>query len=115
MLKEEETYLKGNKNNMIRVYFYLSNGLAILNEFKNLFLIIFAAYFTLGIQNPIWIGIMAVVGLIGLTIVGYFSVHHIARIKEWLAVRFGTHFGIQNFDYVKRQTELLEEINKKTK
>jgi hypothetical protein len=107
---EEKEYLKGIKNNSIRGYFYLSNGLAILNEFRNLFLVIFAAYFTLKITNPLWIGGMTIIGIVGLTIAGYIVVHHVSKVKEWLSVKYGTHYGIKNYDYVKRQVELLEEI-----
>jgi hypothetical protein len=44
---------------------------------------------------------------------GYVNVHKISKVKEWLSIKFGTHYGIQQFDYVKKTAELLEEINKK--
>lgn len=112
-MDNEENYTKGVKNILIAIYFYLSNGLAILNEFRNLFLGIFAVYITLKLTDPMLMVYMTVVSIVILTITGYFVVHHVAKIKEWLTVKFGTHYGVKNFDYVKRQVELLEEINKK--
>ena len=112
-MDNDENYTKGGKNRLIAGYFYLSNGLAILNEFRNLFLGIFALYITLKLTDPIIMVYLTIISIIVLTIVGYFVVHHVAKIKEWLTVKFGTHYGVKNYDYVKRQVELLEEINKK--
>ena len=33
--EEDKKYLTGGQNNIIRFYFYLMNGLQILNEFRN--------------------------------------------------------------------------------
>ena len=106
----EAEYLKGAKNRMIRYYFYLSNGLGMLNEFRNLFLGIIAIYIALKFTNVIWMGVMFIPSIIILTVVGYYVVHHISKIKEWLGIKFGSHYGIKNFDYTKGSYELLLEI-----
>ena len=108
--EDEKQYFSGATNRIIRYWFYLENGLSIINEFRNLFLGIIAVYITLKLTNPIWMIVMIVPSLIFLTIVGYFMVHKVAKVKEWVAMRFSTHFGIKNFDYTKGNHELLTEI-----
>lgn len=108
-----EDYLVGGKNKSIRYYFYVSNGLGILNEFRNLGLAIFAIYFTLKLTNPLWILVMGIISTILLGWTGYIVVHHISRVREWLNTKFGSHYAIKNFDYTKGTYELLVEINKK--
>lgn len=110
MQEDEKPYLIGTKNRMIRYYFYLSNGLNILNEFRNLFLGIVAIYITLKLTNPLWMVAMTIPSLIVLTLIGYFTIHHIAKVKDWLGVKFGSHYGIKSFNYNKGTYELLEEI-----
>lgn len=100
-------------NRAIKLYFYIYSGVSILNDFRNLFLGIFAAYFALKLNNPILLVLMFFFSLPVLVVVGYINVHKISKVKEWLSVKFGTHYGIQQFDYVKKTAELLEEINKK--
>lgn len=109
-MEDESKYLIGGKNRMIRYYFYLSNGLGILNEFRNLFLGIIAIYIALKFENVVWMGIMFVPSLVALTVIGYYVVHHVSKIREWLGVKFGSHYGIKNFNYAKGQYELLLEI-----
>lgn len=107
----KEEYLEGNVNLLKRGYFYLSNGLAVVNEFRNLILGIFGIYITLKLENP-FIMVFLFVGSIAVLIpAGYVMVHHVSKVKEWLSVKYGSHYQIQNFDYVKAQYELLKEIN----
>lgn len=103
-------YLKGTKNKLIRYYFYLQNGLAIVNEFRNLILGIFAGYFALKLDNPLILVFMFVGAIIILIPTGYYRVHHISKVSEWLNTKYGSHYAIKNFDYVKAQYELLQNI-----
>lgn len=41
---------------------------------------------------------------------GYYRVHHISKVSEWLNTKYGSHYAIKNFDYVKAQYELLEKM-----
>lgn len=100
------------KNNLIRIYFYLNNGVSILNNFRNLFLGIFALYFALKLTSPILLVIMFIVAVPILVICGYYNVHHISKLSEQLSVRFGTHYGIKQFELVEEQTKLLRKIEK---
>lgn len=103
-------YLSGAWNKVIRYYYYLEQGLNILNEFRNLFLGILGLYIALHLTNLMWMIIMVVPSLLFLTIAGFYSVHKVSKVREWLTIRFGTHYGLTTFNYQKRQYELLQEI-----
>jgi membrane protein implicated in regulation of membrane protease activity len=76
---------------------------------------IIALYVALHFAN-VWIAVLMFIICIPILIVmGYYNVHHISKVRDRLNVKFGTHYGIQQFDYTKRTAELLEEINKKLK
>jgi len=107
---DEQAYLTGITNHSIRYWYYLENGLTILDEFRNLFLGIIALYIALKLTNILWMVVMFVPCVLILTVVGYFYVHKFAKIKEWVSIRFSTHFGIKNYDYLKANNELLTEI-----
>lgn len=109
----ENDYLEGKKNFFIRMFFYMKNGCLIINDFRNVGLGIFALYFTLKLENPIWLAIMTLTSLPVLVIMGWVYVHHIQKVQEWLSIKFGTHYGIKQFDLNQKQVELLEEINMK--
>lgn len=109
----KEEYLEGNVNLLKRAYFYLSNGLAVVNEFRNLLLGIFGIYITLKLENPFIMVVLFAICLLILIPTGYVRVHHVSKVMEWLNVKYGSHYQIQNFDYVKAQYELLKEINDK--
>jgi len=100
---KEKKFIKGTENRLIRYYFYLSSGLTVLNEFRNLFLGIFAIYIMLKLDNWIWFPIMAIPSIIILTITGYYNVHKVSKVKEYLSVKFGSHYQI-------KQYKLLQEI-----
>lgn len=99
----------------IKLFFYLKSGNSLLNEGKNLITFIFAGYFALKLSNPIWLIAMFGISLPILAVVGWFCVHKWNKILEWLSVKYGTHYAIKQYTLVERQTELLEEINKKIK
>lgn len=107
---EDLIYLKGFHNKMMRYYFYLMSGLGILNNFRNLFLGIFALYIALKLDNVLYGIIIFIVSSIVLTICGYYNVHRVSKISEWLGVRFSSHFGIKSFNYTQENNELLKEI-----
>ncbi len=110
---EDRSYLQGGQNWMIRMYFYLENGLNILNEFRNLGFLLVALYVALhldgvqGIMITIGIAVPAVVLLIW---AGRYNVHTLSRMKDWLSMRFSTHYGIRTFNHQEQQTALLTEI-----
>lgn len=113
LTSEDEKYLTGKHNKAIRIYFYLERGLEILNAFRNLFLGILAIYIALKLTNVLWMIAMFIPCIIILVGVGWYNVHKLSKLKEWLGMRFSTHYGIRSFNYQQRQCELLEEIKEK--
>lgn len=108
--EHDEKYLFGWQNLGIRYYYYLNAGLGILNQFRNLFLGIFALYFALQLSSYWLLGLFFIVSVIILTAVGWYNVHYAARVQEWLGIRFSTHYATRQFDSIQRQVILLEEI-----
>jgi hypothetical protein len=100
------------KETLIKIYFYLNNGVGILNNFRNLFLGVFALYFTLKLTSPVLLVVMFIVAIPILVVCGYYNVHHIARLSEQLSVKFGTFYGIKQFELTEEQVKLLKEIKK---
>jgi len=110
LFKDDEKYLEGTQNWFIRMYFYCSNGLGILNEFRNLFLGIVAVYIASKLDN-LWVAVlMFIVCVIILTVTGYYRVHRVAKVLEWVSMRFSTTFGIRTFNYTQATYEMLVEI-----
>lgn len=110
IFKDDEKYLTGKENWLIRAYFYCSNGLGILNEFRNLFLGILGLYIALKWDN-VWLAVVLFfVSICILTVVGYYAVHKVGKVREWLSMRFSTHFGMKSFNYQEASYELLVEI-----
>lgn len=112
--EEDRKYLYGKHNWLIRMYFYLEQGLNILNEFRNWFLGIAALYITLKLENAPYgiliIGAIAVPSLLVLILAGRYNVHRLSKMKEWLTLRFSTHYGIRTYNHQEMQTKLLLEI-----
>lgn len=107
---DDQKFLKGKENFFLRAYFYLSNGLTILNEFRNLFLALFALYFTIKIENIMVIAIIFFASIIVLTLVGYYQVHRAQKVREWLNLKFSTWYGMRAFNYTKGTYDILREI-----
>lgn len=99
---------QGTKNKAIRYYFYMSKGLDLFNNFRYVFMAIFGLYFTMHLHAPIWLFLMLIISVPFLMIVGYFSIHHMGRVMDWLNVRFGTHYSLL-------QITLLEQIRDEIK
>lgn len=112
---EDSKFLNGAHNKGIRLYFYLMRGLDVLNSFRNLFLGIGALYLAMHLDNLFYAALMFVVSSIILIAFGYYSVHKLSKVNEWLTMRFSTHFGMKTFNYTEKQTQLLEEILKELK
>lgn len=107
---EDQRFLYGTHNKAIRFYYYIEKGLEILNAFRNLFLGLLALYVALKLTNVIWILVMFIPSVFILGIVGRYNVHKLSKMKEWLNLRFSTHYGIKSFNYTEEQNQLLKDI-----
>lgn len=99
----EHEYWIGPKNKIIRYYFYCQRGLDLFNNFRYVIMAIFGVYYTLKLKNALWLLGMFLFSIPMLMAMGYYSVHHVGKIIDWLNVKFSTHFGML-------QITLLEEI-----
>lgn len=106
----DHLYFPGFENKFIRYYYYLNAGLSILNQFRNLFLGVFALYFTFHLTNPWLLGALLIPGILILTAIGYYNTHTVQKVQEWLGMRFASHYSIRQFNYNQAQYELLKDI-----
>jgi len=109
----EHKYWSGPKNKIIRYYFYSQRGLALFNEFRYLFMLIFGVYVVLKLNNPIWLFLMFIVSCPVLIWLGFISVHHIAKVSDWLNIEFATYWSRYQFSLQERIVKALESIDKK--
>jgi hypothetical protein len=118
-MKNHSDYKKenwdGKKNKAIRWYFYSQRGLALFNEFRYLFMLIFGVYVLMKMTNPIWLLIMFLVSFPILCLAGWFQVHHMARVINWLDIEFASFWSRYSFELQERQVKALEDINNKVK
>ena len=103
------TYWTGSKNKIVRYWVYLEKGMELINKGRYFILAILGLYFTLKLTNPLWLGVMFVVGTPTLIVVGRYYLHRVSRIQEWVNATFGSVLGYQQFNAV---VESLEELRK---
>ncbi len=106
----DDKYFPGVENKIIRYYYYLNQGLNILNQFRNLFLGIFALYFTFHFTNPYLLAAMLIPGVLIMIAIGYYNTHTMNKVLEWIGMRFSTHYSIRQYNYNQGQYEELKEI-----
>lgn len=109
--EDKKMYWDGGSNKAIRYYFYSQRGLALFNEFRYLFMIIFGAYVLMKLNNPVWLLVMFVISCPLLCLFGWLQVHKMAKVMDWLNVEFSTFWTRYSFDLQERQVKAVEEIN----
>ncbi len=114
-MARSKDYLEGKENFAIRMFYYLHNGVALLNEFRNLGLGIFALYFALKLANPLWLVGMVLVSLPVLVLIGRYNVHRMAKVNEYLNTKFSTHYALKTYELNEKTVKLLSNIYKKLK
>lgn len=110
-------YWDGSLNRLYRYWFYIKQGNNILNEFRNLFLIIIGTCWTFKEKYPIlenlwFVSGVFVASLIILFIVGYLCTHHINKVLDWLGIEFATYWARYTFTLQELQNQLLQDILK---
>ena len=109
---KKHEYWNGPKNKLIRYYFYCQRGLDLFNNFRYVFMAIFGVYYTLKLKNPDILLGMLLASIPMLMLIGYWSVHHIGKVIDWLNIKFSTHYGMMNIDLL---TEIRDELKKNSK
>lgn len=105
----EHEYWVGLKNKSIRYYFYCNKGLDTFNNFRYVFMMIFGIYFTLKLKNAMWLLMMFGVSIPLLMCTGFYTIHHMGRVIDWLNIRFGSHYSLETF---KLQVEIRDAVKK---
>lgn len=109
----DNVFMPGLENRAIRYYFYLQAGLNIVNNFRNLILALLGFYYVLKLDMPWLLPVMFIVSTLLLTVIGYFVVHRVNRVQEWLGMRFSTHYAIKQYSLQEGIYNTLQEINAK--
>lgn len=106
----KKKYWDGKHNELIRYYYYSQRGLALFNEFRYVFMVIFGIYLALKLSNPLWLVAMFAVSLPLLIGIGWLAVHKISKVVDWLNVEFATHWGRYTYTLQENQNKILQEI-----
>ena len=103
-------YFEGWKNKFIRQYFYLNEGLNLMNQFKYLVAGILALYYFLEKDN-VWLMVLMFIGSIPvLTLIGSIWVHRARKSMDWFGIEYTTHFGKYQITLQEKQNKLLNEL-----
>lgn len=108
-------YWNGAENKAIRFYFYAQRGLAFLNEARYLIMGTFALYYTLRLDNPIYLVLIFLAALPVMIFLGWLSVHRMGKVIDYLTVRFSTHYAKKQFDIFEGMLKELRDMNAKEK
>ena len=111
--KIKEEYFYGVKNQAIRVYYYLKEGLDLFNDFKYLVAGILAVFYLLNLEGYQYMLLMGLISLPFLIVIGYLWTHKAKKTIEYFNLKFTTYFSQYNMRVQERQLELLEEISEK--
>jgi hypothetical protein len=116
MKKNKQDYLEGKENWFIRAIFYIGQGNLQLKNYRDVGLGIVALFIYLKtsqyISNPLWLVVLILLALPIMFLYGWYFTHRMARIMEWLAIKFSTVFQKKNFENVDKQVKLAEENNR---
>ncbi len=108
--EHDALYLPGLENRLTRYYFYLRNGLNVINESRNLILAILGVYIALKWDNWLLLPLMFVVSVLILLVVGFYATHKANKVLEWLGTRFGSHYAIRQYNINQETLDVLKEI-----
>lgn len=106
----EKEMLGGAKNKVVRWYFYAQRGLAIINEFRYIFMGVFGIYYFTKMDNPLMLALMFMIAIPILVGIGWLAVHHMSVVLEFLGVRYTTAFGRYSFELQERIVKAVEEM-----
>lgn len=114
-MDNKQQYWDGRKNFVARLWYYLLQGLAVVDKFKNLGIFILGVYGLARFTNPWLMLIVFTTCLPVLLILGYVNAWHFNKVVDWLTIELGTHWGRYTYDLSEKQIKLLEEILKEVK
>lgn len=108
-------FFEGKINKIIRIWYYLNEGLGLLNQFKYLIAGILAFYYFLKTDN-IWLMIwMFIISMPVLVVVGYVYTYRAKKSLEWFNVEKTTYFGKYGYILQEKQNKILTELSEELK
>lgn len=110
--EQEKTMLSGPKNWSVRLYFYATKGMDIINYFRVLGMGILGFCFITKISDPLKICVFFVIAFPIVIFIGYIFVHYMAVVLEFLGVRYTTAWNKYSFELQERQTDACEKLVK---
>jgi hypothetical protein len=113
MLNKEENlkkYWDGLPNKLIRYWFYLLRGLDAFNQFKYLIGAIIALCWMYNLKHPVYVITSFLICIPILIVIGYYYVHYVGKVIEWLGVEFSSHWGRYSFDLQERIAKAVEKL-----
>ena len=102
-------YWDGRTNYLIRLFMYALRGLDLFNQWRYLIMTIVAIYYMFKLTNPWFMPIIFLVCVPILCLVGWFQVHRMSKVIDWLSIKFATHFGMYN---ITLQEEIRDHLKK---
>lgn len=108
---QTEEYRKGHQ--FAKAYFYVQRGLSLVNDFRYLFAGVLAMYVLMKFDNLLWFVVMFSASIPVLILMGWFNVHKMAKVLDWLGIEYSTYFGKLSFTYQEKIIDELEKLNKK--
>lgn len=114
-IENKQKYMDGKKNFVARQWYYLLQGLATVDKFKNLGFLILGVYGLARFTNPWLMLIVFLICLPVLLFVGFVNTWYINKVVDFLNTELGTHWGRYTFTLSEKQIKLLEEIKEKIK
>lgn len=98
------------KQSLIKLYFYITSGQTVVDQFRYLIMGIFTLYIMLHLTNYVYLILMLIIAAPILFLLGYLNVHYISKVRERLSVEHGTHYQLKQFELIGEQVALLQEI-----
>jgi hypothetical protein len=105
-----EKFWNGRTNHLIRVWMYALRGLDVFNQWRYILMSIFALYYMLKLDNPWLLIIMFVVCVPVLCVAGWFQTHKIAKVIDWLNIKFSTHYSMHQIILQERIAAAVEKL-----
>jgi len=108
--ENKSKYYDGLWNVIIRMYYYSTKGVELLNFFRYYLFGLFGLYMALKLTNKMYLLILFLITYPILIILGYIAVHKMAKIIEFLNVEFATHFQRYRVSLQEKTLTVLEKI-----
>ena len=109
----KKKYWDGWFNKGVRHYFYITKGVEIFNFFRYVIMTIGMIYLFFKLNNPWYFPLMFMICMPPLDVVGWFSVHKMDKVTEFLQTRYATHYSHYQVELNEDQKNYLKSIDEK--